>query len=184
MIIDEDDDEICKEAQGTEINWKEGKNVTLKTVKKKQKHRSKGNFYLLFKESKAVREVVRTVEAESFFNFFKSRKAPEVDLDDDSKESDEEEGKLIADMERDFTIAEEIANNLVETPLNYYMNLTDELDNISVNKEVKGSASDLSNSDSDSHDDQPSSKKHDKKRKPSKEEKSEEPSVKKECKQQ
>merc|ERR1712184_68967 len=34
--------EIFK-CKGSTINWKEGKNLTVKTVKKKQKHKSKGN---------------------------------------------------------------------------------------------------------------------------------------------
>lgn len=38
--MDKDDETECKEAQGTEINWKEGKNVTVKTTKKKQKNKS------------------------------------------------------------------------------------------------------------------------------------------------
>jgi hypothetical protein len=46
--------------QGTPIEWKKGKNVTVKTIKKKQKHKSKGS----------VRTVSKTVQNDSFFNFF------------------------------------------------------------------------------------------------------------------
>lgn len=46
--------------QGTVIEWKKGKNVTVKTIKKKQKHKSKGS----------VRTVTKTVQNDSFFNFF------------------------------------------------------------------------------------------------------------------
>lgn len=46
--------------QGCEINWKKGKNVTVKTIKKKQKHKSRGS----------VRTVTKSVQADSFFNFF------------------------------------------------------------------------------------------------------------------
>jgi hypothetical protein len=41
MIMDKDDAGMCKEAQGTEIQWNDGKNVTVKTIKKKQKNKSK-----------------------------------------------------------------------------------------------------------------------------------------------
>ena len=41
MFMDKDDDSMCKEAQGTEIQWNEGKDVTVKTIKKKQKNKSK-----------------------------------------------------------------------------------------------------------------------------------------------
>ena len=40
MVMDKEDNDMCKEAQGTEINWSPGKNVTVKTIKKKQKHKS------------------------------------------------------------------------------------------------------------------------------------------------
>lgn len=40
VITDEEDPNICKETIGTEIHWNEGKNVTVKTVKKKQKNKS------------------------------------------------------------------------------------------------------------------------------------------------
>lgn len=42
------------------INWTKGKNVTLKTIKKKQKHKGRGT----------VRTVTKTVPNDSFFNFF------------------------------------------------------------------------------------------------------------------
>ena len=51
--------EIFK-CKGCTINWKEGKNLTVKTVKKKQKHKSKGN----------VRTITKQVKNDSFFNFF------------------------------------------------------------------------------------------------------------------
>lgn len=40
--------------------WCKDKNVTVKTVKKRQKHKSRGS----------VRTVVKTVPTDSFFNFF------------------------------------------------------------------------------------------------------------------
>lgn len=53
--------------QGCEINWKKGKNVTVKTIKKKQKHKSRGS----------VRTVTKSVQADSFFNFFSPPAMPE-----------------------------------------------------------------------------------------------------------
>jgi len=41
--MDEDDSEMCKEAIGCEIQWNDGKNVTVKTMKKKQKNKSKNS---------------------------------------------------------------------------------------------------------------------------------------------
>lgn len=42
------------------IDWKKGKNVTVKTIKKNQKHKSRGS----------IRTVTKTVQNDSFFNFF------------------------------------------------------------------------------------------------------------------
>jgi len=81
--------EIFK-CKGCEIQWKQGKNLTVKTVKKKQKHKSKGS----------VRTVTKTVKNDSFFNFFDPPEVPEdtEDLDPDSQDlltSDFEVGHYI-----------------------------------------------------------------------------------------
>ncbi|TNN32410.1 Nucleosome assembly protein 1-like 1-A [Liparis tanakae] len=49
------------------IEWTKGKNVTLKTIKKKQKHKGRGT----------VRTVTKTVPNDSFFNFFTPPEVPE-----------------------------------------------------------------------------------------------------------
>jgi hypothetical protein len=46
--------------QGCTIDWKKNKNVTVKTIKKKQKHKSRGS----------VRTITKTIQNDSFFNFF------------------------------------------------------------------------------------------------------------------
>ncbi|XP_024874679.1 nucleosome assembly protein 1-like 4 [Temnothorax curvispinosus] len=51
--------EIYK-CKGCVIDWKKGKNVTIKTIKKNQKHKSRGS----------MRTVTKTVQNDSFFNFF------------------------------------------------------------------------------------------------------------------
>lgn len=43
-----------------QINWQKGKDVTVKTVKKKQKHKGRGT----------VRTVTKQIPQDSFFNFF------------------------------------------------------------------------------------------------------------------
>uniref|UniRef100_A0A8C9BXY8 Nucleosome assembly protein 1-like 1 n=1 Tax=Phocoena sinus TaxID=42100 RepID=A0A8C9BXY8_PHOSS len=58
---------------GCQIDWKKGKNVTLKIIKKKQKHKGHGT----------VHTVTKTVSNDSFFNFFAPPEVPESgDLDD------------------------------------------------------------------------------------------------------
>uniref|UniRef100_A0A8C9EEQ1 Nucleosome assembly protein 1-like 1 n=1 Tax=Phocoena sinus TaxID=42100 RepID=A0A8C9EEQ1_PHOSS len=58
---------------GCQIDWKKGKNVTLKTIKKQQKHKGRGT----------VHTVTKTASNDSFFNFFAPLEVPESgDLDD------------------------------------------------------------------------------------------------------
>lgn len=64
------DGEDIKRSFGDEINWKEGKNITVKTIKKKNK-----------KGKKTVQK-----DVESFFNFFK-----EIDLTSDNEGEDDDE---------------------------------------------------------------------------------------------
>uniref|UniRef100_A0A2K6A8Q5 Nucleosome assembly protein 1 like 1 n=1 Tax=Mandrillus leucophaeus TaxID=9568 RepID=A0A2K6A8Q5_MANLE len=61
---------------GCQIDWKKGKNVTLRTIKKKQKHKGRGT----------VCTVTKTVSNDSCFNFFAPTEVPESgDLDDDAE---------------------------------------------------------------------------------------------------
>uniref|UniRef100_A0A8D2JRG1 Nucleosome assembly protein 1 like 1 n=1 Tax=Sciurus vulgaris TaxID=55149 RepID=A0A8D2JRG1_SCIVU len=78
---------------GCQIDWKKGKNVTLKTIKKKQKHKGRGT----------VRTVTKTVSNDSFFNFFAPPEVPDSgDLDDDA------EAILAADFEIGHFLRERI----------------------------------------------------------------------------
>lgn len=61
----------------TEIDWKEGKNVTKKVIKKKQKRTSGGG---------VGRFITKTIKADSFFNFFDP---PPVKNKDEINEEDD-----------------------------------------------------------------------------------------------
>eukprot|EP00064_Thunnus_orientalis_P005630 superscaffoldBa00000561_g5644 len=83
---------------GCPIEWTKGKNVTLKTIKKKQKHKGRGT----------VRTVTKTVPNDSFFNFFTPPEVPENgELDEDS------EAVLAADFEIGHFIRERIVPRAV-----------------------------------------------------------------------
>jgi len=63
---------------GCKIDWKEGKNVTVKLIKKKQKHKGTGS----------TRFVTKQVKADSFFNFFDvppNTPGHEDELDDETR---------------------------------------------------------------------------------------------------
>jgi len=85
---------------GCEINWSKGKNLTVKQVKKKQKHKNKGS----------VRTITKQVKADSFFNFFDPPAVP----DDPNAEVDEDtQALLTADFEIGHYIRERIVPRAV-----------------------------------------------------------------------
>jgi len=91
--------EIYK-SKGCLINWKKGKNVTVKTIKKNQKHKSKGS----------MRTVTKTVQNDSFFNFFAPPVIPE---DADTDVDDETQALLTSDFEIGHYIRERIVPKAV-----------------------------------------------------------------------
>jgi len=87
--------EIIK-CTGCTVEWKKGKNLTVKQVKKKQKHKSKGS----------IRTITKQVKADSFFNFFD----PPVVPDDPNAEVDEDTQALLT---VDFEIGHYIRERIV-----------------------------------------------------------------------
>ena len=87
----------CK---GCPIHWKQGKDLTVKTVKKKQKHKSKGN----------VRTVTKQVKNDSFFNFFDPPPLPE---DPDADVDAETQDLLTSDFEIGHYIRERVVPRAV-----------------------------------------------------------------------
>lgn len=94
--------EIYK-CKGCTIDWCKGKNVTVKTIKKKQKHKSRGSF----------RTVTRTVQNDSFFNFFN----PPLLSDDPEAELDDETQTLLTS---DFEIGHYIRERIVPRAVLYF----------------------------------------------------------------
>jgi len=94
--------EIIK-CKGCLIDWKKGKNITVKTVKKKQKHKNKGN----------TRTITKQVKADSFFNFFDPPQVP----DDPAAEVDEETQALLT---ADFEIGHYINERIVPRAVLYF----------------------------------------------------------------
>uniref|UniRef100_H2Z197 Nucleosome assembly protein 1-like 1 n=1 Tax=Ciona savignyi TaxID=51511 RepID=H2Z197_CIOSA len=87
---------------GCKIDWAKGKNVTVKTIQKKQKHKGRGT----------VRTVKKQVSNDSFFNFFNPPDVPEDDAD-----MDEETENLLA---RDFEIGHLIRERVVPRAVLYF----------------------------------------------------------------
>jgi len=114
-------------------------------------------------------------EVESFFNFFKSRKSPQKDDEDSDKVLEEEEEKMLEDIETDMDIVIAITEELIPKALYYYLGvLEEEMYNLD--------ESDENGEDSSDNDSKPKQKK--KKKKSSEDANEPKAEVKKECKQQ
>ena len=90
--------EIVK-CKGCEIDWCKGQNVTVKTIKKKQKHKGRGT----------TRTITKTVQNDSFFNFFTPPTVPE----EESEMDEDLEALLAADFEIGHFIRERIVPRAV-----------------------------------------------------------------------
>lgn len=89
----------CK---GCVINWEKKMNLTVKTIRKKQKHKERG----------AVRTVVKQVPNDSFFNFFNP---PEVI---EGKEEEDEDTQAI--LATDFEIGHFLRSRIIPKAVLYF----------------------------------------------------------------
>lgn len=87
---------------GCTIQWNPSKNVTVKTVKKQQKHKQRG----------VIRTLTKTLPNDSFFNFFNP---PQVQ--DDDKNVDDETQMLLAS---DFEIGHFLRARIIPKAILYY----------------------------------------------------------------
>lgn len=92
---------VYDHATGTEIDWKDGKNLCFKTVTKTQRQ----------KNGHGTRVVKRQEPVESFFHFFNPASLPEDDSEADIEELEEE---LEADYEAGDIIKTEIIPNAID----------------------------------------------------------------------
>lgn len=100
-------DEI-KKSYGDAIQWKEGKNITIKVVKSKKKNKKTGEKKVSTKE----------VKQESFFHFFNP-----IDLEDnDEKEdADEENEQNVEELEHQHQTADSIYSEVIPNSLALYL---------------------------------------------------------------
>lgn len=105
-------------AEGDKIDWKAGKNLTVRIEQKKQRNKSKflmfviRQFAKILLDTKQTRVVKKTVPIASFFNFFDPPKAP-ADDDDGASEIDER-------LEIDYQLGEEIREKLIPRAVDWF----------------------------------------------------------------
>lgn len=97
-------DFIYDHAEGHEIKWKEGKDLTVRVESKKQRN----------KNTKQTRVVKKTVPTESFFNFFNPPKPPTEDDGDDAASDIEER------LELDYQLGEDIKEKLIPRAVDWF----------------------------------------------------------------
>ncbi|KAI1542257.1 hypothetical protein PtrCC142_003255 [Pyrenophora tritici-repentis] len=95
-------DFIYDHAEGDKVDWKAGKDLTVRIESKKQRN----------KNTKQTRVVKKTVPTESFFNFFDPPKPPQ---DDDDATSDIEER-----LELDYQLGEDIKEKLIPRAIDWF----------------------------------------------------------------
>ncbi|KAF1985979.1 nucleosome assembly protein-like protein [Aulographum hederae CBS 113979] len=96
-------DFIYDHAEGDKIDWKSGKDLTVRVESKKQRN----------KNTKQTRIVKKTVPTESFFNFFAPPSPP--------KDSDEEVAEDIEErLELDYQLGEDIKEKLIPRAVDWF----------------------------------------------------------------
>ncbi|CAI4210202.1 unnamed protein product [Parascedosporium putredinis] len=96
-------DFIYDHAEGDKIEWKSGRDLTVRTESKKQRN----------KNTKQTRVVKKTVPTESFFNFFSPPIAPE----DDEEEADPD---IEIRLELDYQLGEDIKEKLIPRAIDWF----------------------------------------------------------------
>jgi hypothetical protein len=100
--------------EGTEIDWKAGKNLTVVEEKKKQKAKSGKN-------KGQVRTVITTIPKASFFHYFgEPREDDDEDDEDDDKEEDEAK-QIKLTMEEDYDIGHTIRTIIIPEAVLWYI---------------------------------------------------------------
>jgi len=106
-------DFIYDRAEGTEIKWKTGKDLTVKVETKKQRN----------KNTNQTRTVKKVVPTDSFFTFFKPPTPPEDDDSNAPSDIDEQ-------LELDYQIGEDIKDRIIPHAIDWFTGkaLQDEMD--------------------------------------------------------
>jgi nucleosome assembly protein 1-like 1 len=113
-------DFIYDHAEGDKIDWKAGKDLTVRIESKKQRNKSELLLLLYIPthkltksaDTKQTRVVKKTVPTESFFNFFDPPNPPQ---DEDDASSDIEER-----LELDYQLGEDIKEKLIPRAIDWF----------------------------------------------------------------
>jgi len=105
------DEPILKNVEGCEIQWKEGKTLLERKVKKQQRGTGKN--------SGQVRTVTKTEPCDSFFKFFVPPKMPGNDQLDTTTE--EEVMKIEAAFDEDYDVAQALRSHVIPKAVQWFL---------------------------------------------------------------
>merc|ERR1711939_671222 len=97
-------DFVYDHAEGSEIKWKTGKDLTVRVETKKQRN----------KNTNQTRTVKKVVPTDSFFSFFKPPMPPSDEDDEDADDDIDEK------LELDYQIGEDIKDRIVPHAIDYF----------------------------------------------------------------
>jgi nucleosome assembly protein 1-like 1 len=98
-------EEIYDHAEGTVIDWKEGKDLSVKVEIKKQRN----------KTSNKTRTIKKTVPAETFFSFFSPLQPPNSQEEEENLEEEDFQA-----FEMDYDVGEMIKERLIPNAVNWF----------------------------------------------------------------
>lgn len=113
---------IYDHAEGDKIDWKAGKDLTVRIENKKQRNKSEsfnpssvpiGRKADPAVDTKQTRVIKKTVPTESFFNFFDPPKAPEGEEEDATSDVEER-------LELDYQLGEDIKEKLIPRAIDWF----------------------------------------------------------------
>ncbi|KAI8993147.1 nucleosome assembly protein-domain-containing protein [Pilobolus umbonatus] len=133
-------DFLYDHAEGCQINWKEGKDLTVTIETKKQRH----------KGTNKTRVVKRTIPSNSFFHFFSPPVIPAEEDDIDEKEA---EG-LDANLEADYEMGEEFKDKIIPHAVDYFTGKALKYEDFDEDEEFEGNYYEDVDEDEDDNDDE------------------------------
>uniref|UniRef100_A0A0G4ICQ8 Nucleosome assembly protein n=1 Tax=Chromera velia CCMP2878 TaxID=1169474 RepID=A0A0G4ICQ8_9ALVE len=140
--------DVLSSTESTELQWLPGKDVTKKTITKKQKN----------KRTKATRKITETVDCPSFFNFFRSHEIPDEEKLEKMDEEQLEELEVV--VEADYQAGCIIREKIIPLAVNWFTGeaVDSDVDDDSDDFDLHGDDDD-DEDDEDDEDESPSPKK-------------------------
>ncbi|KAL2914490.1 histone chaperone [Polyrhizophydium stewartii] len=103
-------DVVFDHAEGTTIDWKEGKDLSTTVEIKKQRH----------KATNKTRTVKKTVPKETFFSFFSPPQMPDDEDEDEDAEANEEFEDLEERIQVDYEMGEAIKDKIIPKAIDWF----------------------------------------------------------------